>query len=124
MRIFYTFAPRRCAILLTGGNKAGDGRFCERMIPMADRLSEEYLREVGKDPMTGHRSFAALRERMSPTRRARNLRRYIEALGGTLEITAQLPDGEVTTTNFRDVEQRYTAGASNQSSIALFSSRG
>jgi hypothetical protein len=74
--------------------------------------------------MTGHRSFAALRERMSPTRRARNLRRYIEALGGTLEITAQLPDGEVTTTNFRDVEQRYTAGASNQSSIALFSSRG
>jgi hypothetical protein len=28
--------------------------------------------------MTGHRSFAALRERMSPTRRARNLRRNTE----------------------------------------------
>ena len=54
--------------------------------------------------MTGHRSFAALRERMSPTRRSRNLRRYIEAPGGTLEITAQFPDGEVTITNFRDVE--------------------
>ena len=32
-----------------------------------------------------------------------NLRRYIEALGGTLEITARFPDGEVTITNFRDV---------------------
>ena len=109
--------------------------------------------------MTGHRSYAALRERMSPARRARNaeaanvalrdierqelalhelrqarkqsqeelarllkvqqpaiaklehradmyvsnLRRYIEALGGTLEITARFPDGEVTITNFRDV---------------------
>jgi hypothetical protein len=38
--------------------------------------------------MTGHRSFAALRERMSPIRCARNLRRYIEELGGTLDITA------------------------------------
>ncbi len=34
-----------------------------------------------------------------------NLRRYIEALGGTLEITARFPDGEVTITNFRDVGQ-------------------
>jgi DNA-binding XRE family transcriptional regulator len=32
-----------------------------------------------------------------------NLRRYVEALGGTLEITARFPDGEVTITNFRDV---------------------
>jgi DNA-binding XRE family transcriptional regulator len=34
-----------------------------------------------------------------------NLRRYVEALGGTLEITARFPDGEVTITNFRDVGQ-------------------
>ena len=32
-----------------------------------------------------------------------NLRRYVEALGGTLEITARFPDGEVTITCFRDV---------------------
>lgn len=32
-----------------------------------------------------------------------NLRRYIEALGGTLEITARFPDGEVTIANFREV---------------------
>jgi hypothetical protein len=49
MRIFYPFAPRRCAILLTGGNSTGNGRSCERMIPSADRLPEEYLREVGKE---------------------------------------------------------------------------
>ncbi len=32
-----------------------------------------------------------------------NLRRYVQALGGTLEITARFPEGEVTITNFRDV---------------------
>jgi DNA-binding transcriptional regulator YiaG len=33
-----------------------------------------------------------------------NLRRYIEALGGSLEITARFPDGSVTITNFSDLE--------------------
>src|SRR6516225_6474687 len=32
-----------------------------------------------------------------------NLRRYIEALGGTLEITANFPDGSVRITNFGDL---------------------
>ena len=32
-----------------------------------------------------------------------NLRRYVEALGGTLEITARFPNGEVTITSFHDV---------------------
>jgi len=32
-----------------------------------------------------------------------NLRRYIEALGGRLEITARFPDGSVTITNFGDL---------------------
>jgi len=31
-----------------------------------------------------------------------NLRRYVEALGGTLEIIARFADGEVTITSFRD----------------------
>lgn len=33
-----------------------------------------------------------------------NLRRYIEALGGSLEITAKFPDGNVTITNFSDLD--------------------
>ena len=32
-----------------------------------------------------------------------NLRRYIEALGGTLEITARFADASVTITNFEDL---------------------
>ena len=34
-----------------------------------------------------------------------NLRRYIEALGGTLEIRACFPDAEVTINNFSEIEQ-------------------
>ena len=32
-----------------------------------------------------------------------NLRRYIEAMGGTLEIKAHFPDGDVTITNFSEI---------------------
>lgn len=32
-----------------------------------------------------------------------NLRRYIEALGGSLEITATFSEGRVTITNFSDL---------------------
>ncbi len=35
-----------------------------------------------------------------------NLRRYIEALGGSLEITARFPDGAVSITNFSDLAER------------------
>jgi hypothetical protein len=48
-RIFYAFDPRRTAILLLGGNKAGDNRFYETMIPAADRLYETYLAEIRKE---------------------------------------------------------------------------
>lgn len=48
-RIFYAFDPRRAAILLIGGNKAGDDRFYDRMIPLADRLYDQYLDEIRKE---------------------------------------------------------------------------
>lgn len=48
-RIFYAFDPRRVAILLTGGCKAGDDRFYARMTPEADRLYEEHLLEIGEE---------------------------------------------------------------------------
>jgi hypothetical protein len=34
-----------------------------------------------------------------------NLRRYIEALGGSLEITARFPEATVTITNFSDLAE-------------------
>ena len=49
LRIFYAFDPRRSAILLIGGDKTGDGRFYERMIPIADRLYDAYIEEIGKE---------------------------------------------------------------------------
>lgn len=49
IRVFYAFDPRRTAILLLGGDKTGDGRFYERMIPLADRLYDVYLAELKKE---------------------------------------------------------------------------
>jgi hypothetical protein len=46
LRTFFAFDPRRSAILLIGGDKSGDDRFYERMIPLADRLYDEYLEEL------------------------------------------------------------------------------
>jgi hypothetical protein len=45
-RVFYAFDPRRSAILLIGGNKTGDDQFYERMVPQADRIYDEHLREL------------------------------------------------------------------------------
>src|SRR5712664_1636720 len=46
LRVFYAFDPRRRAILLVAGDKTGDRRFYARMIPIADRLYDEYLDEM------------------------------------------------------------------------------
>jgi hypothetical protein len=48
-RVFYAFNPRRTAILLIGGNKGGDDRFYDTMIPLADGLCDAYLKEIGKE---------------------------------------------------------------------------
>lgn len=53
-RIFYAFDPRRSAILLIGGNKTGDDRFYERMVPLADRLYDEHLRELDHETQSTH----------------------------------------------------------------------
>jgi hypothetical protein len=49
LRVFYAFDPRRTAILLVAGNKTGDSRFYQRMIPVADRLYDDYLDELRKE---------------------------------------------------------------------------
>lgn len=49
LRIFFAFDPRRAAILLIGGDKAKRWRvFYERMIPLADALYDDHLREIGE----------------------------------------------------------------------------
>ena len=43
LRVLFAFDPRRCALLLIGGDKTADDRFYERMVPVADRLYDEHL---------------------------------------------------------------------------------
>jgi hypothetical protein len=49
LRVFYAFDPRRSAILLIGGDKTGDDRFYERMVPIADQLYDVYIAEIKKE---------------------------------------------------------------------------
>ncbi|MBX3426656.1 MAG: type II toxin-antitoxin system RelE/ParE family toxin [Pirellulales bacterium] len=46
LRTLFAFNPERTAILLIGGDKTGDDRFYERMIPVADRLYDVHLMEL------------------------------------------------------------------------------
>ena len=48
-RVFYAFDPQRSAILLIGGDKTGDARFYDRMIPIADELYDTHLEELRKE---------------------------------------------------------------------------
>ena len=45
----FAFDPRRYAILLIGGDKTGDKRFYDRMVPLADRLYDEHLETLKKE---------------------------------------------------------------------------
>ncbi len=45
-RVLYAFDPRRSAILLIGGNKAGNNRWYEEYVPQADDLYDEHLKEL------------------------------------------------------------------------------
>ena len=48
LRTLYAFDPKRQAVLLIGGDKTGDDRFYEKMIPRAERIWAEYLEETGQ----------------------------------------------------------------------------
>ncbi len=43
LRVFYAFDPTRTAILLIGGDKTGNDRFYDEMIPHADRLYDQHI---------------------------------------------------------------------------------
>jgi hypothetical protein len=49
LRTLFAFDPRRCAILLVGGDKTGDDRFYRRMVPLADRAYDDHLEQLRKD---------------------------------------------------------------------------
>jgi hypothetical protein len=43
LRTFFAFDPIRRAVLLIGGDKTGDKRFYDRMIPWADAIFDAHL---------------------------------------------------------------------------------
>ena len=47
IRTFFAFDPRRMVILLIGGDKTGDDKFYDKMIPLADKLYLKHLKEIG-----------------------------------------------------------------------------
>ncbi len=47
--MFFAFDPRRIAIVLLDGDKTGDSRFYEWMIPQADDLYDEHLAHLEEE---------------------------------------------------------------------------
>ena len=45
-RVLYAFDPKRNAVLLLGGVKTGEERWYEIHVPIADRIYQEYLKEM------------------------------------------------------------------------------
>jgi len=45
-RVLYAFDPTRSALLILGGDKTGDDRWYEKMIPKADALYADHLKEL------------------------------------------------------------------------------
>ncbi len=45
-RVLYAFDPRRSAILLIGGNKAGKDRWYDEYVPLADKLYDAHLQSL------------------------------------------------------------------------------
>lgn len=47
-RYLFAFDPKRSAIVLVGGSKAGDKRFYEKMIPVAEQRFARHLKREGE----------------------------------------------------------------------------
>jgi transcriptional regulator with XRE-family HTH domain len=73
-------------------------------MPLAElrQARDRSQEELAKSLRVGQPAVAKLEKRADMY--VSNLRRYIEALGGSLEITARFPEGAVSITNFSDLE--------------------
>jgi len=52
-RVLYAFDPRRIAILLIGGDKTGNDRWYQEIIPVADKLYDQHLLTLKKEGLYG-----------------------------------------------------------------------
>lgn len=47
-RVLFAFDPRRCAMLLIGGDKTGNDRWYEEFVPQADKIYDDHLAELAR----------------------------------------------------------------------------
>lgn len=47
-RVLFCFDPRRVALLLIGGDKTGNARWYDEFIPRAEKIYEQFLKEISK----------------------------------------------------------------------------
>src|SRR5258707_2888641 len=73
-------------------------------MPLAElrQARERSQEELARELKVGQPAVAKLEKRADMY--VSNLRRYVEALGGSLEITARFAEGTVSITNFSDLE--------------------
>jgi transcriptional regulator with XRE-family HTH domain len=91
------FTPKRKARV------AAKVRALKAQMPLAElrQAREQSQKELARALKIGQAAVAKLERRAVYVS---NLRRYIAALGGSLEITARFPEGAVNITNFSDLE--------------------
>lgn len=49
IRVLYAFDPARSAFLILGGDKTGDDRWYETMVPKADAIYQDHLKALQKE---------------------------------------------------------------------------
>lgn len=54
-RVLFAFDPQRNAILLLGGNKAGDKRWYDKNIPVAEKRFVEHLKSLEEENCRGRK---------------------------------------------------------------------
>jgi transcriptional regulator with XRE-family HTH domain len=81
--------------------EATSGMLHEMALHELRQARDRSQQELARDLHVGQPAVARLERRADMY--VSNLRRYIEALGGTLEITARFPEASVTITNFEEL---------------------
>ena len=100
-----TFTPLRKRRVARKVRDLKEGMALHELRRAGERSQEELARQL----KVGQPAVAKLERRTDMY--VSNLRRYIEALGGSLEIRARFPEGSVAITNFSDLEDEAADGS-------------
>lgn len=100
-----TFSPERGRRVAKKVRALKEGMALHELRRARERSQEELARQL----KVGQPAVAKLERRTDMY--VSNLRRYVEALGGSLEIRARFPEGSVAITNFSDLDDEGPDGS-------------